>query len=524
MAESLARTRLLEAASAAISKNGFESAGLDAIAADAGVPIEEALLLFPTKHALALAFYEALAADAQSVVADLEPGSVGQRFAALLDAKLDRLDAQRPLMRQLLSVGLEARGPAGVLSGATASVRARMSGAVYAAVVGADDAPANAHELATLLYGLHLAILLLWTQDEDGRMARGVVGLCRDMLGKVGMLLGLPPVAEALGRLGAIFGERLSPVVSSDVERRTRLVLTRVMHGRRLLGAVGGDENPSEVELAPHLPLVRAALAEGRPLELLLPAFPAKSPSPQKVLGKLPDYAESVALRTLQRLCEELTELHPPGVRLVLCSDGLVFADVVGVTDDDVAAYGARIDELLTELPLLRRFDSAHAFGETSPEEARARLLRGWAESDEILHELTTKSRALGAQLDGLHRFLFEDAVVLSPERSRTQLRKEARPRAVELLRRSRAWGNLLASLFPSALRLSIHPQPRVSEKIGIHLLATSDAWLTPWHGVALVERDHVRLMKRSEAEALGAAPVDVGGPLARFVTTSGAS
>lgn len=129
-----------------------------------------------------------------------------------------------------------------------------------------------------------------------------------------------------------------------------------------------------------------------------------------------------------------------------------------------------------------------------------------------------TRSRALGSQLDGLHRFLFEDAIALSPVLSRTKVRTEARPRAFEVLRRSRAWGSLLASLFPSALRLSIHPQPPVSEKIGIHLLSTADAWLTPWHGVALIEKDRVRLVKRSEAETLGARPVDAGGPHGRFV------
>lgn len=46
-----------------------------------------------------------------------------------------------------------------------------MSGAVLTAVLGAEDAPPNAAELATLLYGLHLAVRLLWTQDDDGRMA-----------------------------------------------------------------------------------------------------------------------------------------------------------------------------------------------------------------------------------------------------------------------------------------------------------------------------------------------------------------
>ncbi|HEY6797792.1 MAG TPA: L-tyrosine/L-tryptophan isonitrile synthase family protein, partial [Kineosporiaceae bacterium] len=31
--------------------------------------------------------------------------------------------------------------------------------------------------------------------------------------------------------------------------------------------------------------------------------------------------------------------VHPPGVRVLVCSDGHVFADLIGVTDEDVDAY-----------------------------------------------------------------------------------------------------------------------------------------------------------------------------------------
>jgi pyoverdine/dityrosine biosynthesis protein Dit1 len=307
---------------------------------------------------------------------------------------------------------------------------------------------------------------------------------------------------------------------SADVECGARWILARLMDHRRLLP--GRPEGPpTEEELAPHLPLVRAALAGDEPLSLLLPAFPAKSPNPQKVLGTLPDMAEKVALRSLQSLCDELATAHPPGVRLTLCSDGLVFADVVGVSDADVAAYGAEIDAILAGLPALRRFDLAHAFGAAAPGEARRRLLAGWGEEEAALLGQVEASPSLRAQLDGMHRFMFEDDIVLAKDTSRTQVRKHARHKAVAVLLRSRAWGRLLASCFPSALRLSIHPQPPVSDKLGVHLLPTPDAWLTPWHGVALLESDRFRLVKRAEAEARGAARVDVDGRPSHYVVAS---
>ncbi len=515
------RIDLLDAALTCFAARGFEATTMGEIADAAGVPLATAFLHYPSKHAFALAMYQGLVADLQARLADLPRGSVAERFAALMILKLDGLDAHREAMRALLAAAVDSKGPVGVLSDSTAVIRARMSGAVHAVVVGADGAPPEPAKLAGLLYGVHLAIVLLWTQDDDGRMARAAVGLCRELLEMAGPLLALPMMAERLGRLESVFGDRLSPVVSADVERRSRWLLARLMRHRRLLpGAVVTEGEPTEEQLALHLPLLRKALSGASPIELVLPAFPAKSPSPTKVLGKLPDMAERVALRSLQTLCEELGEAHPPGVRILLCSDGLVFADVVSVSDEDVAAYGAEIDRLLEELPLLRRFDLAHVFGNATPAEARLRLLAGWGEQESELLAQAHASPSLGAQLDGLHRFMFEDGTALHPEVSRTQARKLARTQAIQVLLRSRAWGRLLSSTFPEAIRLSIHPQPAVSDKIGIHLLPTHDAWLTPWHGVALLDRERFRLIKRAEAEALGAAPVEVDGRPSHYVVT----
>ena len=510
------RIDLLEAAVACFNAGGFEATTMRAVADRAGLPLSTAFLHYPSKHAFALALYQALVADVQARLADLPRGTVAERFAALMTAKLDLLDAQRSTMRALVAAAVDSRGPLGVLSASTAAIRARMSGAVLATVVGAEDAPADPAQLAKVLYGVHLAVVLLWTQDDDGRMARAAVTLGRELLEAAVPFLALPSLSERLGRLETVFGDRLSPVTGADVERRARWILARLMDHRRLLP--GRPEGPpTEEELAPHLPLVRAALAGERPLTLLLPAFPAKSPNPQKVLGALPDMAERVALRSLQTLCAELAEAHPAGVRLTLCSDGLVFADTVGVTDEDVAAYGAEIDRLLADLPLLSRFDLAHAFGSATPAEARRRLLATWGEDEAALLEQAKASPSLGAQLDGLHRFMFEDGLALSPDVSRTQVRKHARGQAVAVLLRSRAWGRLLSACFPEALRLSIHPQPPVSDKIGVHLLPTRDAWLTPWHGVALLENDRFQLVKRREAEELGAARVDVDGRASHY-------
>ena len=74
------------------------------------------------------------------------------------------------------------------------------------------------------------------------------------------------------------------------------------------------------------------------------------------------------------------------------------------------------------------------------------------------------------------------------------------------MIARSQAWSNLLDKRFPDAIRLSIHPQPCASKKIGMHVTDSvdGDQWLTPWHAVAIETPDGYRLMKRRDAEAVG--------------------
>jgi pyoverdine/dityrosine biosynthesis protein Dit1 len=86
------------------------------------------------------------------------------------------------------------------------------------------------------------------------------------------------------------------------------------------------------------------------------------------------------------------------------------------------------------------------------------------------------------------------------------------------VIQRSWAWGNLLAQHFPAAIRLSIHPQPADSLKIGIHMMPTKDDWLTPWHGVAANVNGQFVLMKRKDAQELEGELVAIRGTPSHYL------
>lgn len=298
-------------------------------------------------------------------------------------------------------------------------------------------------------------------------------------------------------------------------------LLRTLFRDRRLTRDAGEcAATPCDKCLEPHLPKALQALRAGKPLHFVLPAFPAKSPSPWKTLGPLPDKGEEIALQHLARGLEQLQALYPPGARLTICSDGRVFNDLVQVSEESVTAYVQRLCDLLVELGLhtIDHFDLGDFFGEGPFGDRRAQLMSRYAEPLELLQQRVAADENHRRLFNGIHRFLFEDLLALEPGKSRTQVRELSKQRAYQVVLRSNAWSRLIAEQFPQALRLSIHPQPPHSEKIGILLGTASDSWLTPWHSVALEEGGSFRLVRRLKAEELGAQPVHVGGRPSHFV------
>lgn len=501
----VSRQPILEAAWALFARHGYGQVSVAQVADQAGLSLDQVFSLFPRKEDLVFALYHQLALELEERLAEMPQGSVARRFGALMEAKIASLERHRATLQGLFDTMLDPEQDLGVMSVHMELIRRRVRGVFAALLLGSDQPPAVEYQAQWVrhLYRLHLGLVFLWFHNHAAYKAGRLAVMA--LLQTTRPVLDLKPVASLLARVDALLQDHIEPY---DQHRElAEQVLLRIYRRRRLQIQDQCWQNPCAQCLALHRERVQEFIAAGQPIEMVLPAFPAKSPNLTKVLGDLPDTAEELALCSLQQLCSEIADLYAPGARLVICSDGHVFSDLVEVSDQRVSDYNAAIRQLIRDLGLdrLEFFNLADVVPEPDYPRLRRELLPEHSEPLDKLRERVKKHPVHRHLFDGLHRFLFEDALACHPERTRNQLRKQTKETTYQVIQRSNAWGRLVSLHFPRALRLSIHPQAPHSEKIGLLLSPALDSWVTPWHGVALLRGQDYLLMKRQEAEERGA-------------------
>jgi pyoverdine/dityrosine biosynthesis protein Dit1 len=122
-----------------------------------------------------------------------------------------------------------------------------------------------------------------------------------------------------------------------------------------------------------HLAQIHQSVQQNQPLTLILPAFPAKSPNLAKVLGHTPDLGEELSLQFLQQICNRIKQMYAPGAQLLLCTDGRVFNDAVGIKEEHVTLYQNEMDHLIHRLKLdqIKVFNLDHVWPDHTFEQMR---------------------------------------------------------------------------------------------------------------------------------------------------------
>ncbi|VVC77156.1 hypothetical protein AQUSIP_24830 [Aquicella siphonis] len=259
-----------------------------------------------------------------------------------------------------------------------------------------------------------------------------------------------------------------------------------------------------------HVNLIQKRIMESRQISFVLPAFPAKSSNFNKTVGPYPDMGERLSLKFLNNLCNEMTRFHAPGAKIIICSDGRVFNDLVLVSDANVSIYTNEISRIIynDNLSNLTTYSLEDHYQSTDFVSVREQLVDEYGEIVDLIKGKVKANHHEKNIFNGIHRFIFEDQSAVMQYSSKNELRKSAKETAYKVIQRSNAWSRFVEKQFPDSIRLSIHPQSCGSKKLGIMLLKSTDHWATPWHRVAIYNGAEYVLMRRIEAENLGARAV----------------
>jgi AcrR family transcriptional regulator len=209
----LTRQRIVDTALRLFAAKGYERTSMRDIAKEAECSLGLAYRYFASKEELVLELYRWLAVQLEEQARVLSAGSIAGRFDHLMHALFAVMEPHRLTLVALSGAALNPLSRAGVFGAEGTEVRQRARAAYLVVVAEARDAPraAQVEELATLLYGLQLALVLFWLQDLSSGMQQteALLQFLHEMLARLRPFLRLPWVAQAMARLTQIVGPLL---------------------------------------------------------------------------------------------------------------------------------------------------------------------------------------------------------------------------------------------------------------------------------------------------------------------------
>ncbi|KAF5383926.1 hypothetical protein D9757_007406 [Collybiopsis confluens] len=252
-------------------------------------------------------------------------------------------------------------------------------------------------------------------------------------------------------------------------------------------------------------------------IELVFPGFPFKSPSAQKVLGRLPDLGEELLLHRLESLASAIDDDYAPGSIVRIVSDGIVYGEILGQDDASVYRYNAELRNICAEnqlkhLTFVRLADLLH--GEypaplssnsedmTLDEYVKAApVIRSRFLAQDISHHKIAEKikhdpgvlqtyrgylKFLERDLEGTSTMLNLNGKILSGK----QQDKVRRQIAKKMIIHGTKFSDLVQAKFRSAVRLSCHEHPNEGPKFALNLFPGAKMSATPWHNVVYEAAD----------------------------------
>ena len=213
----LTRQRIIDTALHLFATKGYDQTTMRDIAAAADCSLGLTYRYFASKEDLVMELYRWLAVQLEELVLLLPAASIADRFHHLMRALLVVMAPHRLTLVALSGAALNPLSRAGVFGAEGAEVRRRARASYFVLVTGARDVPraSQVDDLATMLYGLQLALVLFWLQDLSNEIhqTEELLLFVHELLGRLRPLLRLPWVAQIVARLVKIVGPMLGQEV-----------------------------------------------------------------------------------------------------------------------------------------------------------------------------------------------------------------------------------------------------------------------------------------------------------------------
>jgi pyoverdine/dityrosine biosynthesis protein Dit1 len=315
---------------------------------------------------------------------------------------------------------------------------------------------------------------------------------------------------KALAAANPIPEELVNPLAGGDLADRILFVLS---HNRYRAGAREFVENAKQIFLAK----ISAAMAAGRPIEIIVPSFPGREVNPIARTRPQLHLGELAALCRLSEIAELIESIYKPGLRFIIVGDGVAYAPFYGDPIGGAIEYKRCLVEAIERLGCEQHIgfeDLADVIAERQDEfdilhaTVEEEIKEVWNNPDYLFRDelaftmrMGTQSAALNAAAIQLVKFPQpgqSDAEILTSLREAIAAASEKTAFAYQCLLVTLRRMELLDRRFPNAIRGTVHA------KIGQYAphLVNEFTSISPWHGMPVM-RANGRVDIVYEAEIL---------------------
>ena len=310
-----------------------------------------------------------------------------------------------------------------------------------------------------------------------------------------------------------------APNLTAEAAAADEILIERIMDTIASYRISGPQDRYEEGMKPKLLETLRSFLANREPINMVVPAYPFKSPNHEfKVLGPNPDVGERMTLQHLNSIGARIQQVYAPGGHVTIISDGPCYNDLLGVSDKEVFEYARDLHRIagnlgLTHLKFTNIFDLADESSPITTDEFASRI-------GELKKRVFLSFLPLGYNFDedikkdhnalltyrAYIKFLESDLAIIFREKgiSRCAAKKQCSKIARGMIERGKAFSALLASKCPLHIRLSIHASDN-SSKLSVALLPHKryrSFPVTPWHNTPYMDVNNTSL-------SLGRKPTD---------------